>query len=124
MPLKILVIDDDADNRLILKYILQNAGFVVEEAADGPTGLAVADRGGFSLIVLDVMLPKMDGWQVCRTLKADAKTKSIPVLALTGRDRAIDEMQGYESGVDQYLTKPINPEKFLKAVKEILKFST
>lgn len=120
MPIKILIIEDEIGTRLILRALLEKEGYVVQEAEDGVKGLAVVAEGGVDLVLLDVMMPKMDGWQVCKTLKQNSKTQDIPVIALTGRDRPIDELQGFESGVNAYLRKPVDHNQLVAEVRRIL----
>lgn len=103
---KILLADDDAANRDILRTRLERAGYAVVEAADGEACLAAAAAAAPDLVLLDVMMPRLDGWQVCRRLKGAEDTRHIPVLMLTALGRDVDELRGWESGADGYLAKP------------------
>jgi len=104
MP-KILIVDDDVVNRDIIKTRLEAAGYEVAEAANGEEGVNLAQKLPPDLIILDVMMPKVDGLLACRILKSDEKTKSIPIVMLTARSQQLEELRGWESGADEYLTK-------------------
>ncbi len=117
---KILVIDDDLANREILRARLEPAGYEVIEASQGEEGLLLLETVLPDLILLDVMMPKMDGWQVCRKIKANPRTKSVPVVMLTALGQKIDQLRGWESGISEYLTKPWDPVKLLDVVKQCL----
>lgn len=117
---KILIVDDDAQNREIVKLRLQQAGFDVQEAVNGEEGVNAAQENPPDMIVLDVMMPKLDGWQVCRLLKSDFRTKKIPVIMLTARNQQIEELRGWESGADEYLTKPCDYKVLLEKIGGLL----
>jgi adenylate cyclase len=122
--MKILVIDDDFENREILKARLEAAGYAVELARDGEEGLRLCRTYKPNLVFLDLMMPKMDGWQVCKNLKADAILGTIPVIMLTACHQQIDQLRGWESGADAYLTKPWEAPKLLEAAQNCLAKST
>ena len=105
--MKILIVDDDPQNRDILKTRLELAGYEVAEASNGDEGVKLAGEERMDLIILDIMMPKKDGWQVCKELRGNAKTKEVPVIALTAKTQPIDEMRSWESGVDEYFQKPV-----------------
>ena len=105
----ILVTDDDPDLRDILRSVLEPAGFQVVEAADGQAALSRVRDKRPDLIILDCNMPKMDGLQVCATLKQDVLLRHIPIIMLTGRGELTDKVQGMETGVDDYLVKPFEP---------------
>ena len=117
---KILIIDDDLENREIIKLRLEHAGFEIREGSNGEEGVALAQANPPDMIILDVMMPKMDGWQVCRQLKADFKTKKIPIIMLTARSAQIEELRGWESGADEYLTKPCDYKVLLEKIDGFL----
>ena len=106
----ILVVDDDVVVRLMVRETLEQAGFPVEEAEDGEQALSAVKRLRPELVLLDVMMPGMDGYEVCRELKADEKTKDIPVIFLSARDSDSDVVKGFELGAVDYITKPISQE--------------
>ena len=108
---KILLIDDDPSNREILKARLEALGHEVLEASNGEDGLTAAQQSAPALIFLDVMMPRLDGWHVCRALKSNPRTRDIPVVMLTALSQQMDELRGYESGVNEYLTKPWDPDQ-------------
>jgi two-component system alkaline phosphatase synthesis response regulator PhoP len=116
----ILVVDDEADILEMLKYNLEKEGYAVLTARTGKAALEEAKRGP-SLVLLDVMMPEMDGWEVCKRLKRDPKTASIPVLFLTAKGSEVDEVVGLELGADDYIVKPISVRKLLARVKAALR---
>ena len=115
MPKRILIVDDEPDIIRLLKYNLEKEGFEVLVANDGVRAL---ERAGEQpdLIVLDVMMPKMDGWEVVRKLKGDKRTADIPVIFLTAKASEMDEVVGLELGADDYVVKPISPRKLLARI--------
>ena len=117
---KILIIDDDVFNRQALKLTLEKAGHVVTEAGDGEEGLSAAQKNPPDLIFLDVVMPKMAGWEVCSALKKCPQTTRIPIIMLTTCDKQADAYQGFQLGTDEYLTKPWTPARALEAVARLL----
>src|SRR5579875_3603390 len=103
MAQRVLVIDDEAHIRELVRLYLQREGFEIDEAEDGEAGLAAAGGRTYDLIVLDVLLPRRDGWQVCREIRARSR---VPIIMLTARDDESDVVVGLELGADDYLTKP------------------
>jgi two-component system, OmpR family, alkaline phosphatase synthesis response regulator PhoP len=118
MSKKILVIDDEPKIVELCRDYLQAAGFDVLRAGDGPGGLAVARREQPDLIVLDLMLPGMDGLDVCRELRRDS---SVPIIMLTARVEETDKLIGLELGADDYLTKPFSPRELVARVRTVLR---
>ena len=117
---KILVVDDEVYILHILDLSLGAEGFDVITATDGEEALAKAQREKPDLIILDVMMPRLDGYETCRRLKSDPGTRDIPVLLLTARGRDEDRQRGVESGADDYITKPFSPNKLINRVSDIL----
>ncbi|MDD5484396.1 MAG: response regulator [Kiritimatiellae bacterium] len=117
---RILVIEDEADFRMMLRVRLEANNYEVSEAEDGAIGLEKARKTGPDLIILDVMLPKMDGYKVARLLKFDEKRRSIPIVMMTARTQQSDRETGMEVGADAYLTKPYKPEEMLEVVARLL----
>jgi two-component system phosphate regulon response regulator PhoB len=117
---KILIVDDDVVNRDILKTRLEAAGYAVSEAANGEEGITLAQKSHPDLIILDVMMPKVDGLLACRILKTNEQTKAIPIVMLTARSQQLEEMRGWESGADEYLTKPCDHKHLLAVVARFL----
>ncbi|HXG44074.1 MAG TPA: response regulator [Gemmatimonadales bacterium] len=103
----VLIIDDDPDQRRLLERTLATRGYRVLLAADGEAGLALAVTGRPDAIVLDVMMPRLNGFQTCRRLKAEPATASVPVVMLTAKDQPADEYWAREVGANEYLTKPV-----------------
>lgn len=119
--LKVLIIEDDADIQQLLSYNFQQAGFRVETSGNGAEGLKKAREKKPDLIILDLMLPGMDGFEVCRTLKGENDSKGIPVIMLTAKGEEIDKVVGFELGADDYLTKPFSPRELLLRAKAVLR---
>jgi twitching motility two-component system response regulator PilH len=103
----VLVIEDDPDQRRLLERMLAGLGWRVITAADGETGLAAAREHRPAAIVLDVMMPRLNGYQACRRLKADPETHGVPVIMVTAKDQPADEFWAREVGADAYLAKPV-----------------
>ncbi len=116
----ILIVDDEADILEMLKYNLQKEGYAVLTAKNGTTALEEVKRSP-NLVLLDVMMPEMDGWEVCRRIKREPKTAAIPVLFLTAKGSEVDEVVGFELGADDYIVKPISVRKLLARVKAVLR---
>ncbi len=114
----LLVIDDDNRLRELVAEYLGGRGFRVLTAADGPAGLEIAARGEVELVILDVMMPGMDGFEVCRELR---RRSAVPVVMLTARGDDTDRIVGLELGADDYLPKPFNPRELLARVQAVLR---
>ncbi len=118
---KILVIDDSKTIRLMMEAGLTKEGYEVITAIDGEDGLIKAFTENPNLIVLDVMMPKLNGFQVCRKIKRDERTLHIPVLILTAQDQKEEILEGFNAGADEYLCKPFKFDELLRQVKTLLK---
>ncbi|MGA2222138.1 MAG: winged helix-turn-helix domain-containing protein [Verrucomicrobiia bacterium] len=116
----VLIVDDEQDVVDLLVYNLQKAGYKTATARDGVTALQKARDGFPSLIILDLMLPQVEGTEVCKQLRADPKTASIPILMLTAKAEEVDRIVGLELGADDYVTKPFSPREVVLRVKKIL----
>lgn len=114
----VLLIDDDPHIRDIVRFALSREGFSVIEASDGAQGLAAAERQPPDLIVLDVMMPEMDGTEVCRRLR---RASDVPIIFLSSRDDEIDRVLGLELGGDDYVAKPFSPRELVARVKAVLR---
>lgn len=117
---RILIVDDEEDIVNVLKRRLEANNYEVLSASDGQEGLNKARSERPDLIILDLMLPKLDGYKVCRMLKFDKDYKAIPIIMVTARAQKEDEDLGKEMGADTYLPKPFEPEVLLKNIKELL----
>lgn len=117
MSKSILIIDDEQDILDLLKFNLESEGYQVYTASEGETAVKSAKRFRPDLILLDVMLPGKDGWEVIRELRSDANTQNLPIVFLTAKDSEIDEVIGLELGADDYIVKPISMRKLLARVK-------
>jgi len=115
---RILVVDDEANIIDLVTLYLEREGYRVDSAFDGATALEMIRNDEPSLVVLDIMLPEMDGFEVCRQVRA---TSEVPIIMLTARDEDIDKIVGLELGADDYLTKPFNPRELVARVKAILR---
>jgi two-component system phosphate regulon response regulator PhoB len=118
---KILIIEDESDVADLLMLNLRKAGFRTSTAADGVSGLQKARDARPDFIILDLMLPKMAGLEVCKILKSDTATSHIPILMLTAKAEEIDRIVGLEFGADDYVTKPFSPREILLRVRAILR---
>lgn len=118
---RILVVDDDREIARLVRTYLEQAGFQVIVAHDGETALHMMRRETPSLVVLDLMLPDRDGWDVTRIARADAALRSIPIIMLTARIDDLDKIVGLELGADDYVTKPFNPREVVARVRTVLR---
>jgi DNA-binding response OmpR family regulator len=118
---KILVIDDEAINLDFFDVMLSNLGFVVEKADTGEDGLVKVKKFLPDLILLDNIMPKMSGWELTRVLKADPKYQEIPIIMLSALDDVKDKIEGFELGIDDYITKPFNFSEVLARLRAVLK---
>lgn len=120
MAEKILVVDDDLETLRLVGLMLQKQGYHVITAASGEEGLLVAARERPDLILLDIMMPGLDGFEVTRKLRQNPETSSIPILIFTAKSQVEDKIEGYEAGADDYLTKPIHPAELIAHIKALL----
>jgi two-component system, OmpR family, alkaline phosphatase synthesis response regulator PhoP len=118
---RILVVDDEEDLLELVNYNLSREGYRVECVASGEAALTAARKALPDLIVLDLLLPSVDGLEVCRLLKGDSKTKHIPIIMLTAKGEESDMVTGLELGADDYMTKPFSPRVLLARIKAILR---
>lgn len=118
---KVLVADDEASIRELLKFNLEKAGFDVDCQDDGLKTVKHAQENTPDLLVLDLMLPGMDGLEVCRTLRQNETTHFLPIIILTARSEEIDRVVGLEIGADDYMTKPFSPRELIARVKSLLR---
>ncbi len=117
--LKVLVVDDESRMRKLVRDFLVKDGYDVLEAGDGEEALEIFfGQKDIALIVLDVMMPKLDGWQVCREVRALSK---VPIIMLTARSDERDELQGFQMGVDEYISKPFSPKILVARIEAILR---
>jgi len=123
MTTTILVVDDEDDLRKVLEFNLLNAGFRVLTAANGADAIRVAELELPDLVLLDVMLPDIQGTQVCQSLKTNPETRGIPIVMLTARGEEIDRVVGFELGVDDYIVKPFSVRELILRVRAIMKRS-
>jgi len=117
---KILVVDDEIYIVHILDFSLGIEGYEVMTALDGEQALAKVEQDKPDLIVLDIMMPKLDGYETCKALKSNPATKDIPVILLSAKGRNVDQKVGFEVGADDYITKPFSPRKLVERINAIL----
>lgn len=120
MTKRILVVEDQEDNRQILRDLLGNAGYEMVEAENGQDGVAAATSQHPDLILMDIQLPIMDGYEATRRIRADPAMKDIPIIAVTSYALSGDESKALAAGCDAYITKPYSPRQLLAKVKEYL----
>ncbi|WP_277563613.1 response regulator transcription factor [Cohnella ginsengisoli] len=118
---RILVVDDEERIRRLLRMYLEKEGYVIEEAEDGETALRLALQEEYDLIVLDLMLPGIDGMEVCSRLR---QSKATPVIMLTAKGEEVNRVQGFEAGADDYVVKPFSPREVIFRIKAILRRSS
>ncbi len=118
---KVLVVEDEADVCELITYNLQVNGFATDIASDGQEGLDKACSGDFDIVLLDLMLPVIDGFTVCRKLRANNATIKLPVIMLTARGEEADIIMGLESGADDYITKPFSPKILIARINAVLR---
>jgi DNA-binding response OmpR family regulator len=117
---KILVVEDDQDLAELLSFNLRNAGFAIGTASDGVEALKKARSAAPDLILLDLMLPELDGFAVCEILRHDPATASVPIIMLTAMSGELARLAGLEAGANDYITKPFSPRQLLARVEAIL----
>ncbi len=121
MGTRILCIEDEPEMIELIRLILKRAGYEVLGASSGPEGLALLQKERVDLILLDLMMPEMDGWEVYQRLKANERTRDIPVIIVTAKAQRIDRVLGlYIVGADDYIIKPFSPKALLQSVEQIL----
>jgi len=117
---RILIVDDEKQLVSLVSLHMDMSGYEVLSAADGKKALGIIEKEIPDLVILDLMLPEMDGWEVCKRLRAEPKTKDIPVIMLTARSGTDDKLKGFECGADDYMTKPFSPRELAARVKRVL----
>ncbi len=120
MPEKILIVDDDVETLRLVGLMLQRQGYEIVSASNGAQALSVAQREYPDLVVLDVMMPDMDGYQVTNALRQMPSTSMTPILMFTAKSQVDDKVAGYDAGVDDYLTKPVHPAELVAHIKALL----
>ncbi len=116
-----LLVEDDQHVCELVDIVLRSEGFSLEVASNGHSGLELATRGNYDLVVLDLMLPRLDGWEVCQRLRQNPDTRSVPIIMLTAKGKEEDKVRGLELGADDYLTKPFGLREFLARVRALLR---
>jgi two-component system alkaline phosphatase synthesis response regulator PhoP len=117
---RILVVDDEIYIVHILEFSLSMEGYEVVTASDGEEALAKIEQETPDLVVLDIMMPGMDGYEVCRAIRAEEETRELPVILLSAKGRSIDQEAGMAVGADDYMVKPFSPRKLLGRIRDLL----
>jgi len=118
---RVLVVEDEPDVAELIRYNLAKEGYEVSVSGSGGDALRLAREARPELILLDIMVPQLNGWEVCRRLKQDPETRAIPVIMVTGRVEEGDKVLGFEMGADDYVTKPFSPRELLARVRAVLR---
>lgn len=118
---RILIVEDDKNIAKLVKYNLDKAGYESNVSRTGEEALRLLEKDNFDLIVLDIMLPKMDGFEVCKQIRQNKKFSHVPVIMLTAKGEEVDRVVGLELGADDYVVKPFSPRELLLRIKAILK---
>ncbi len=116
----ILIVDDEEDVLDLLQLVFETSGFLVRRASTGKSAVSSAWEQPPDVVLLDVMMPEMDGWQVLRTLKGDERTRSVPVVMLSARAERRDKMIGLQEGAEGYIAKPFSPAEVVREVQSFL----
>ena len=119
--IKILIVDDEERIREIIREYSSLEGYAIDEASDGVEALNLFQQHEYSLVILDVMMPRLDGWSVCREIR---KNSQVPIIMLTARGEEYDKLFGFELGVDDYMAKPFSPKELLARMKAIIRRSS
>ena len=120
MAEKILVVDDDLDTLRLVGLMLQHQGYQIVAASNGAQSISLAQTEKPDLILLDIMMPEMDGYEVARKLRLDPATNTIPIIMFTAKTQVDDKVAGFEAGADDYLTKPTQPRELFAHVKAVI----
>jgi DNA-binding response OmpR family regulator len=118
---QIILVDDEADIIKLLTYNLLQEGFLIDSAFDGLTALEKIQNKQYDLLVLDLLLPKINGLELCRRIKNDPSTNSLPIIILSAKDGEIDKILGLEMGADDYITKPFSPRELIARINAVLR---
>jgi len=119
-PIRALVVDDSTTLRRLMELILVPLGLQLDFVDTGERALELAKRNTYDIVFLDILLPGIDGYRVCKEIKADKRTKDVPIVMLTSRTSAIDKVRGMMAGSDVYLTKPVDRVDLLRAIEKCL----
>lgn len=120
MSAKVLIVDDEIDSLKLIGLLLESKGYQVMAAQNGERAIEKALQEPPDLVILDVMMPGMSGYEVCRRLRTNPRTATIPILMFTAKTQVMDKVIGFEAGADEYLTKPIQPTELIDRVETLL----
>lgn len=122
-PAHILIVDDEADLVELVSYNLKKEGFRIDSASNGESALAKIRKDKYDLLILDLLLPGIQGIELCHILRSDQKTANLPIIMLTAKGEEVDRILGLEIGADDYITKPFSPRELVARVKAVLRRS-
>ena len=117
----VLVVDDSNTQRQIISNLLKDYGMTVAMARDGEEALKRVSKYAFDLVVLDIVMPKMNGYEVCRRIKLDPMTRDVPVVMCSSKGEEFDRFWGMKQGADAYIAKPFNPPEFISTIRQLLR---
>ena len=120
MSRRILVVEDNEENRRILRLLLTSAGYELMEAVSGEEGVSLAETGRPDLILMDIQLPGLDGYEATRRIKSNPALRQIPLIVVTSYALSGDDVKAFEAGCDAYVTKPFNPRQLLAKIREYI----
>src|SRR5262249_39122469 len=120
-PMKVLIVEDDSDIAALIAHYLEKNGYETETIADGGKALSHARSSLPDLVVLDLMLPGLNGLEICRALRADDKTAALPIVMLTARGEEAERIFGLDAGADDYVVKPFSPNELMARVRALLR---
>jgi DNA-binding response OmpR family regulator len=123
MP-RVLVVEDDGDIAALITHYLEKGGYAAESVAEGGRALSAARETPFDLVILDLMLPGMNGLEICKALRADTRTAALPIIMLTARGEESERILGLDVGADDYVVKPFSPQELMARVRALLRRST
>jgi CheY-like chemotaxis protein len=116
---RLLLVDDESATRIRLRRIFEEAGLEVQEASDGVEALAIASTGRFQIVSTDIVMPRMDGYELTRRLRAMAEYRDVPIIMISSKGEEVDRRAGFEAGVDHYLVKPVERSALLELIDEV-----
>lgn len=121
MAKRVLVVDDEPNIVMSLRFLMEREGFAVEVASTGEAAVAALDRAPADLVLLDVMIPELDGFEVCQRIRADPRWAAVKIIMLTAKGREVERDKGRALGADAYVTKPFSTRELMAKVRDILK---
>lgn len=118
---RILVVDDELDLLDLIELILTNEGYDIHKAQNGKEAINLAGKNDYDIVIMDIMMPEMDGWETIKAIRADKKNVNIPIIMLTCRDNSQDKYYAIQEGIEDYITKPFTPNHLVNVINDIFK---